>query len=623
MRRLLLLTLGIALIFTSCKDDADNSSNNGNPNNPTTSGANPQLSGNTVNASFMGRVTDKETFDPIEGALVKIGNETTTTNELGLYLIENVQVDENFAWIQITANGYFDQFKNLKPKAGQTNMIDALMIDKTFTGAFESSAGGEVPVGGGQGKVIFSPDAFVVNSDGSPYSGQVIVATTYLNPTDPNINSYVPGSMLAVESDDDLAVLTTFGMMKVEMVGSGGQTLDLADGEMATLEFPVQPDQAGYAPVEIPLWYFDEATGIWREEGQATRSGDKYIGDVSHFTFWNCDVANETANLTGLFTYHQDPYASNSIKLKMVRTEFNNNWAYANQNVDGSFYSFIPANESIDLYIVNDVCSEEFFHMTLGPQNANSDVELSEIAVEPYLGDSEIIDISATVLDCEGNPVNSGTFEYAVEGTNISGFMNTQTDGTIEFPIAICEPQTINYSAVAMDNTGSILGQTGTFEIDPNSSDMNLGNVFLCEDSSPEGSYISYSDEEGNSSLNSPVLLFPYGSSCMWILHDNEQESSYLAFENPLTTGPVDICDSEEEYQIIFYGTFNGGNTIYAEFDDETALINITQLEFVGDSISLIMGTYEGEAFVTVRDESQTVIDVYTTNAQGLFRHEP
>lgn len=623
MRHLLFLSLSIAIIFTSCKDDTDNSSNNGNPNNPAPSGANPQLSGNMVNASFMGRVTDKETYDPVESALIKIGNETTTTNERGFYLIENVQVDENFALIEITASGYFDQFRNLKPQAGQTNMVDAVMIDRTFTGAFESSAGGEVQVDGGEGKVIFPPDAFV-NSDGSPYSGQVIVATTYLNPTDPNINSYVPGSMLAVESDDDLAVLTTFGMTNVEMVGAGGQPLDLAEGQTATLEFPVQSDQAGYAPAEIPLWYFDEATGIWREEGQATRSGDKYIGDVSHFTFWNCDVAAQTANLSGLFTYHEDPYGSNAIKLKMVRTNFNNNWAYAQTNSDGSFYSFIPANEPIDLYIVNDVCSEEFFYMNLSPQNPDADVDLGEIALEPYVSDSEIIEVSATILDCDGQAATSASFEYIVQGTSFSGFLNTQSDGSIEFPLTICEPQTIVYSAIALDNTGSIMGQSGTFDIDPGSSDWNLGSLLLCEDLTLEGSYISYNDNEGNSSLNPSSFAFPFGANCTMVQYFEQENETYssLIFETPVSTGPVDICTGEEA-QIVFGGTLDNGNTIEASFDESTTLFSITEFEMVSDSVSLIMGTYEGEASVIIRDGNQTIVEEYTTNAQGLFRHEP
>lgn len=623
MSRLLLLSLCLALVFTSCKDETDNSSNNGNPNNPTPSGANPQLSGNIVSASFMGRITSKETNQPVDGALVKIGNQTTTTNELGFYLVENVLVDENFALIEITANGYFNQFRNLKPKAGQTNMVDALMIARTFTGAFESSAGGEVPVGSGQGKVIFSPDAFM-NSDGSAYSGQVIVATTYLDPTDPNINAYVPGSMLAVESNDDLAVLTTFGMMNVEMIGSGGQPLDLAEGETATLEFPVHADQSGYAPAEIPLWFFDESTGIWREQGQATRSGNKYIGDVSHFTFWNCDIAIETANISGLFTYNENPYASNAIKLKMVRTNFNNNWAYAQQNGDGSFNSYIPANEPLELYIVNDVCSEESFYMNLAPQDPNADVDLGEIPVESYLGNSELIEVSATILDCEGNPSSGGSFEYLVDGTSISGFMNTQSDGTIQFPITICEPQTISFSAIGLDNTGSILGQNGSFNIDPGSTDVNLGSLFLCEDLTLEGSYISYSDNQGNSALNPSSIAYPFGTGCTIVQYFGGQNETYssLIFETPVSTGPVNVC-SGEEVQIVFGGILDGGNTIEASFSDATMIFNVTEFEMVSDSVSLIMGTYEGEAAVTVRDQNQTIIEEYTTSAQGLFRHEP
>jgi hypothetical protein len=35
------------------------------------------------------------------------------------------------------------------------------------------------------------------------------------------------------------------------------------------------------------LWSFDEAKGLWKEEGQAIKTGSNYVGDVSHFSFWN------------------------------------------------------------------------------------------------------------------------------------------------------------------------------------------------------------------------------------------------------------------------------------------------------------------------------------------------
>src|SRR5205814_609485 len=44
-------------------------------------------------------------------------------------------------------------------------------------------------------------------------------------------------------------------------------------------------------------WYFDETSGLWKEQGTATKMGANYVGDVSHFSFWNCDYASSFINL--------------------------------------------------------------------------------------------------------------------------------------------------------------------------------------------------------------------------------------------------------------------------------------------------------------------------------------
>jgi hypothetical protein len=63
----------------------------------------------------------------------------------------------------------------------------------------------------------------------------------------------------------------------------------VAPGKTATLTIDVPESQTATAPATIPLWFFDEEAGVWQEEGEATRQGDKYIGTVKHFTDWNAD----------------------------------------------------------------------------------------------------------------------------------------------------------------------------------------------------------------------------------------------------------------------------------------------------------------------------------------------
>ena len=65
------------------------------------------------------------------------------------------------------------------------------------------------------------------------------------------------------------------------------------------MSIPVGSTQTSSAPAEIPLWYFDETNGVWKEEGKATLQGNEYVGEVSHFTFWNCDISWDLIYLDG------------------------------------------------------------------------------------------------------------------------------------------------------------------------------------------------------------------------------------------------------------------------------------------------------------------------------------
>ena len=55
--------------------------------------------------------------------------------------------------------------------------------------------------------------------------------------------------------------------------------------------------QMSTAPATIPLWSFNETTGIWQEEGSATKVRNAYVGNVSHFSWWNCDLQSPQAIL--------------------------------------------------------------------------------------------------------------------------------------------------------------------------------------------------------------------------------------------------------------------------------------------------------------------------------------
>lgn len=80
-------------------------------------------------------------------------------------------------------------------------------------------------------------------------------------------------------------------MLNVELRGNDDQKLQIATGHKANISLPIAANQLDTAPATIPLWHFNEDSGLWEEQGFSRRQGDRYVGSVSHFSWWNNDYA--------------------------------------------------------------------------------------------------------------------------------------------------------------------------------------------------------------------------------------------------------------------------------------------------------------------------------------------
>jgi hypothetical protein len=140
------------------------------------------------------------------------------------------------------------------------------------------------------------PPAALVYDDGKPASGNVTVTLATINPA-ADVNN-MPGGYMA----DSGKLIESFGAIQVNL-NDGTRHLQLAPGKTATIRIPVMTRSAT-TPATIPLFYFDEALGKWKQEGTATLKGDAvtgfyYEGTVSHFSYWNADQIIETIKVSG------------------------------------------------------------------------------------------------------------------------------------------------------------------------------------------------------------------------------------------------------------------------------------------------------------------------------------
>jgi hypothetical protein len=94
------------------------------------------------------------------------------------------------------------------------------------------------------------------------------------------------GDMSALDVDGRPTSLISLGAVSVEFSDEVGTTYNLAPGKRATLALRTLPGQEG----EVPLWWYDTAQGLWREEGSALVKDGVATGEVGHFTVWNVDM---------------------------------------------------------------------------------------------------------------------------------------------------------------------------------------------------------------------------------------------------------------------------------------------------------------------------------------------
>ncbi len=227
--------------------------------------------GNTALKDFLGQVVD-ENNDPIQNVTINIGTSTVQTDVNGVFIINDASVYEKFAYIKASKAGFIDGSRALVPTNGVNN-VKIMMLSGTIAGTVASGATSNVTLSNGT-KVVF--DGNFKTETGTAYSGSVSVIMHHLDPADPSVADKMPGMLFAQNSNGEARVLETYGMMNVELRGSAGQKLQITN--TAQIEMPITATQQATAPATIPLWHFDETKGYWKEDGVATKTGNKYVG---------------------------------------------------------------------------------------------------------------------------------------------------------------------------------------------------------------------------------------------------------------------------------------------------------------------------------------------------------
>jgi len=421
--RLSELLIALVLLLTSCQVD-DGVSGNGNQNENIPDSFTSYF-GNAISRDFLGKVIDKND-NPIWGVTITIGNQTTETDVNGVFILRDANVYERFGYIKAEKAGYIHGSRSVVPSNG-TNKVTIMLLEETVIGTVSSGSSDTVTVDDGS-SVSF--DGNFVKEDGTAYTGSVNVIMHHLDPTDEDMEAQMPGMLYAQNEDGAERMLQTFGMLAVKLRGSSGEDLNLAEGSTSEIKIPVDATLLASAPATIPLWYFDEETGYWKEEGQATLQGNMYVGTVSHFSYWNFDVQGGMVTLCITVT---DPEGNplSDINLAINSQSFGTENSYTNEL--GEACGLTPIN---DILTVDVISSSTCGSTIIYTENIGSIATDTSITI--VIDDNNDI-IQDTVLGtfntCDDTPVIDGYVELTYGEET---YIDIVTDGIFEINLLRC-----------------------------------------------------------------------------------------------------------------------------------------------------------------------------------------
>ena len=289
-----------------------------------------------------GVVTDLNN-SPLSDVKVTVSDKTVYSDNKGLFSIDDIDVGQNIV-VTFSKSSY----------ASTQKVVNVISNEKVFTYAALSkwdkseyiNPSKENTVSFQNAKVKL-PANGIVDENGNDYTGTVNVKASYFDPTSENYNKAFPGNFIGEDKSGQTTSIESYGFINVELK-AGDKSLNLASDKSADITIPIPDAFKSNAPDPIPLWYFDEELGIWKEEGSASIVNGAYVGKVSHFSSWNCDIGFPVSILKGKVVCKDGTPIGKAL---VVAKGFDSSWSNSEQtNSDGSYKIDVKADAVANVF---------------------------------------------------------------------------------------------------------------------------------------------------------------------------------------------------------------------------------------------------------------------------------
>jgi len=385
------------LLYACSSDDASSA--------PTQEASGPALRGQVTSAAG----------GPVSGVTVTAGGQTATTDAQGRYTV-NAAAGE--VVVRFTKAGFVDGLERMTIGARVATQLDAVLLPTAAPVAIDAAAGGEVTTA--RGAKVLVPANALVDKNGVPVTGNVDV---YLTPIDPSKEAEVraaPGDFVATQTGNN-TMLESYGMVDIT-IRKGEDKLQVAADKEIELRIPA-PEGSANPPATMPLWSFDEAKGVWVQEGTvqldpATRT---YTGKAKHMSFWNADQPFTATCVCGK-VYDK----ATGAPLAGARVVGNGTTYFGTSEGstgdDGKFC--LAVRKDSDVVV-------SAYHKTAGGQARNIKTGNADTSVPPTADDLRCVDIGRwdvekdVFIKADGTAVGCGAVAPSFAGTCVQGLFTS------------------------------------------------------------------------------------------------------------------------------------------------------------------------------------------------------
>jgi hypothetical protein len=235
------------------------------------------------------------------------------------------------------------------------------------------------------------------------------------------------------------------------------------------MQLKVPTSLVANAPTSIPLWYYDEAKEMWVEEGSATLQGDTYIGNVAHFSFWNCDSPAAAIFLEMIIQdQHGNPLTSAFVSLTNTTNYDTQNGI---SNSSGWVGGLVYQNATLDLaiYASDNLCTSSIplYTQTITTSSVNQNLGIITVNV----ASQTTATINGNLIDCLGQQITNSIVIIQPFGLLVYPNVNGQFSYSIP-----CTP-TVPVTLYSYDLSSNVYGTSTTSLV---TGTNNLGSLIAC-----------------------------------------------------------------------------------------------------------------------------------------------